>query len=94
MRDGNEETIHYFHDEKALRKFHEENPDLNLVRCASLARNCLPLGDSAAKTNGTSRRRGKKVELHESAAIQKIDRRAGQERSESGSLRRERSSDL
>ena len=70
MRDGNEETIHYFHDEKALREFHEENPDLNLFD-AELGQELLPLGDSA-KTNGTSRRRGKKVELHESAAIQKL----------------------
>ena len=37
--------VHYFHDEKAVREFHEENPDLNLVRCGDSARNCLPLGD-------------------------------------------------
>src|SRR5207237_4114941 len=30
VRDGNEETIHYFHDEKEVRKFHQNNPDLNL----------------------------------------------------------------
>jgi DNA gyrase subunit B len=71
VRAGNEETIHYFHDEKALREFHEKNPDLNLLD-AELGQELLPLGDSAAKTNGTSRRRGKKVELHESAAIQKL----------------------
>ncbi len=71
VRDGNEETIHYFHDEKAVREFHEKNPDLNLLD-AELGQELLPLGDSAAKTNGTSRRRGKQVELHESAAIQKL----------------------
>ena len=70
VRDGNDETIHYFHDEKALREFHEKNPDLNLLD-ADIGQELLPLGDSPAKTNGASRRRGKKVELHESAAIQK-----------------------
>src|SRR4030088_825328 len=71
VRDGNEETIHYFHDEKALREFHEKNPDLNLLD-TELGQELLPLGEPPAKTNGASRRRGKKVELHESAAIQKL----------------------
>ena len=72
VRDGNDETIHYFHDEKAVRHFHQENLDLNLFD-TDLGQELLPLGDLpvAAKTNG-SRRRGKLVELHESAAIQKI----------------------
>src|ERR1700680_914953 len=30
VRDGNEETIHYFHDEKSVREFHQQNLDLNL----------------------------------------------------------------
>jgi DNA gyrase subunit B len=70
VRDGNEETIHYFHDEKAVRQFHHENVDLNLFD-TELAQELLPLGDApVARTNG--RRRGKLVELHESAAIQKM----------------------
>ncbi len=71
VRDGNEETIHYFHDEKAVREFHHENLDLNLFD-EELGQELLPLGDAPAKTNGASRRRGKLVELHESAAIQKL----------------------
>ena len=71
VRDGNEETIHYFHDEKALREFHEKNLDLNLLD-TELGQELLPLGETPVKTNGASRRRGKKVELHESAAIQKL----------------------
>jgi DNA gyrase subunit B len=71
VRDGNEETIHYFHDEKAVREFHHENLDLNLFD-QELGQELLPLGDPPAKTNGASRRRGKLVELHESAAIQKL----------------------
>jgi len=71
IRDGNEETIHYFHDEKAVREFHHENLDLNLFD-EELGQELLPLGDPPAKTNGAGRRRGKLVELHESAAIQKL----------------------
>jgi DNA gyrase subunit B len=72
VREGNEETVHYFHDEKAVRQFHQENLDLNLFD-ASIEQELLPLGEAQApaKTNGV-RRRGKLVELHESAAIQKL----------------------
>src|SRR6202165_5652588 len=72
VRDGNDETIHYFHDEKAVRHFHQENLDFSLFD-TDLGQELLPVVDLplAAKTNG-SRRRGKLVELHESAAIQKI----------------------
>ena len=75
VREGNDETVHYFHDEKAVRKFHESNLDLNLFD-TQIEQELLPLGDGAqapAKTNGSGpRRRGKLVELHESAVIQKI----------------------
>jgi DNA gyrase subunit B len=71
VREGNDEIVHYFHDEKAVRQFHNENPDLNLFD-TELSQDLLPLGDAPARTNGTARRRGKLVELHESAAIQKI----------------------
>jgi DNA gyrase subunit B len=73
VRDGNEELIHYFHDEKEVRVFHQENPDLNLFEDET-QQELLPLGapSTVAKTNGASRRRGKLVELHESTTIQKI----------------------
>jgi DNA gyrase subunit B len=70
VREGNDETVHYFHDEKAVRHFHQENPDLNLFD-TNTQQELLPL-DVAVKTNGSSRRRGKLVELHESTTIQKI----------------------
>jgi DNA gyrase subunit B len=72
VRDGNDETVHYFHDEKAVRKFHEANLDLNLFD-TQMEQELLPLGEAQApaRTNGI-RRRGKLVELHESAAIQKL----------------------
>jgi DNA gyrase subunit B len=75
VRNGNDEAVHYFHDEKAVRRFHESNLDLNLFD-TQIEQELLPLGDgqapAAAKTNGGVRRRGKLVELHESAAVQKI----------------------
>ncbi len=77
VRDGNEESVHYFHDERGVRHFHQENPDLNLFD-DDAQQELLPLGTvaasaaAAAKTNGANRRRGKLVELHESATIQKI----------------------
>src|SRR5213082_2926188 len=70
VREGNDETVHYFHDEKAVRKFHESNLDLNLFD-TDTQQELLPL-DAPAKTNGTGRRRGKLVELRESTTIQKI----------------------
>jgi DNA gyrase subunit B len=73
VREGNDESVHYFHDEKAVRKFHEENLDLNLFD-TDLGQELLPLGDAVpatTKSNGV-RRRGKLVELHESATIQKL----------------------
>src|SRR5881398_3567957 len=72
VREGNDETVHYFHDEKAVREFHQENLDLNLFD-TQIEQELLPLGEgqAPAKTNGV-RRRGKLVELHESAAVQKL----------------------
>src|SRR5438270_572862 len=70
VREGNDETVHYFHDEKAVRRFHQENTDLNLFD-TDTQQELLPL-DAPAKTNGAGRRRGRLVELHESTSIQKI----------------------
>jgi DNA gyrase subunit B len=74
VRDGNEEIVHYFHDEKGVRKFHQENTDLNLFEDDTQQQELLPLGTpvAAKASNGANRRRGKLVELHESATIQKI----------------------
>ncbi|HEY3601666.1 MAG TPA: DNA topoisomerase (ATP-hydrolyzing) subunit B [Chthoniobacterales bacterium] len=72
VRHGNDETVHYFHDERAVRKFHEENLDLNLFD-EEIGQELLPLTNAPVKTNGGgARRRGKLVELHESTTIQKV----------------------
>ena len=72
VRDGNEEAVHFFQDEKAVREFHEANLDLNLFD-AEMGQELLPLTNAPATTkqNG-NRRRGKLVELHESTTIQKL----------------------
>src|SRR5256884_2121025 len=58
VREGNDETVHYFHDEKAVKEFHQRNLDLNLFD-AELGQELLPLGDvPVPKANGP-RRRGK-----------------------------------
>ena len=73
VRDGNDETVHYFHDERAVRKFHEDNLDLNLFD-ADMGQELLPLSGApaAATSKNGNRRRGKLVELHESTTIQKL----------------------
>jgi DNA gyrase subunit B len=71
VRDGNEEAVHYFHDEHAVREFHEQNLDLNLFD-TEMGQELLPLTSGPVKTNGATRRRGKLVELHESTTIQKL----------------------
>nr|MBA2270770.1 DNA gyrase subunit B [Chthoniobacterales bacterium] len=73
VREGNEESVRYFHDERELRSFHETNLDLNLLD-ADMGQELLPLAAPTApvaKPVGV-RRRAKKVELHEATTIQKL----------------------
>ncbi len=71
VREGNEESVRYFHDQREVREFHEENLDLNLFD-AEMGQELLPLTTAPVKSNGGIRRRAKLVELHESATIQKL----------------------
>lgn len=72
VREGNDEIVRYFHEQRDVRKFHEENLDLNLFD-TEMGQELLPLTTVPVKTNGGGvRRRGKLVELHESVTIQKI----------------------
>jgi DNA gyrase subunit B len=71
VREGNEESVRYFHDQREVREFHEQNLDLNLFD-AEMGQELLPLTATVVKSNGGVRRRAKLVELHESATIQKI----------------------
>ena len=71
VREGNEESVRYFHDQREVRDFHEENLDLNLFD-TEMGQELLPLTTTPVKSNGGVRRRAKLVELHESTTIQKI----------------------
>jgi DNA gyrase subunit B len=71
VREGNEESVRYFHDQREVRDFHEENLDLNLFD-TEMGQELLPLTTTPVKANGGVRRRAKLVELHESTTIQKI----------------------
>src|SRR6476469_919440 len=46
VRDGNEEAVYYFHDEKEVRSFHQDNTDLNLFE-EETQQELLPLGAPA-----------------------------------------------
>ncbi|MDD5350798.1 MAG: toprim domain-containing protein, partial [Chthoniobacteraceae bacterium] len=74
VRDGNEESVFYFHDEDEVRGFHLQNLDLGLFDDETEGET---EGDANAATptprgNGHNRRRGRLVELHETASLQKL----------------------
>ncbi len=78
VREGNDESVHFFHDEDEVRGFHLENLDLALFELEPEPELTLdgvpatPAAPPTARGNGGPRRRGKLVELHESASLQKI----------------------
>jgi DNA gyrase subunit B len=74
VRDGNTEHVHYFADETALRRFHEQNEDLGLFETAANNGSSEHNGDTARSTKRAEgpRRRARLVELHESNAIIKL----------------------
>ncbi|MEI6560658.1 MAG: DNA topoisomerase (ATP-hydrolyzing) subunit B [Verrucomicrobiota bacterium] len=78
VREGNDESVHFFHDEGEVRGFHLTNLDLALFEPEpepELTIDGLPAAPAAPAPRGSSsgpRRRGKLVELHESASLQKI----------------------
>jgi len=80
VRDGNEEVVHYFSDESALRAFHEANEDLALFETDSTGDDSNGNGSGHSENGGKSasrrsegpRRRARLVELHESATVLKL----------------------
>jgi len=74
VREGNTERTIFFPGDAELRAFHEENRDLNLFDEEPVLENLELIGDKPAvkKLDPMFRRRAKKVELHESATVQKI----------------------
>ena len=64
VRDGNEETVHYFHSDTELAKFAKKNADLNLFGD--------PSEDSVKPAKNGTARRALQVELHESKPVQDL----------------------
>jgi DNA gyrase subunit B len=63
VRDGNDESVHYFHSEEDLARFGTENPDLGLFGDEETE----PVVPDKSRNGHT--RRARHVELHESKAI-------------------------
>jgi DNA gyrase subunit B len=63
VRDGNDETVHYFHTEEDLEEFGSKNPDLRLFGEEESDTSLVE------KTKNGHTRRARHVELHESKAI-------------------------
>ena len=64
VREGNDETVHYFHSEEDLRKFGEANSDLKLFGDEDT--------DIIEKIKNGPTRRARHVELHESKAVMEL----------------------
>ena len=74
IRDGNEESVEYFHDEEGLKDFATRNSDLNLFESEMPD---TPNGDSAPVKETPApaparKRRASLVEIHESVAVEKL----------------------
>jgi len=69
VREGNEETVHYFHGENELRAFGEANPDLGLFGGEEPEAGQSEKGSD--KKNGATRR-ARHTELHESKAVAEL----------------------
>ena len=70
VRQGNEETVHYFHTNQDLAEFAEQNPDLNLGLSGE-EESDTSLVEKAKNGNGVSRR-ARHEELYESPAVKEL----------------------
>ena len=66
VRDGNNESVHYFHTEEELAAFGAANPDLKLFGTEESE------GVPAEKGKGGNTRRARHVELHESKTVDEL----------------------
>jgi len=72
VRNGNEETVHYFHSEEELEEFGSANPDLRLFGEEDSDTSLVE------KNKNGHARRARHVELHESKAVAELLARLGQ----------------
>jgi DNA gyrase subunit B len=66
IRSGNDELVHYFHNEEDLAKFSADNPDLRLFGSTAAEDEA----ESTARTTQT--RRSRHIELHENTEIDEL----------------------
>jgi len=71
VRDGNDETVHYFHTEEELRGFDEANPDLKLFGEESDTA-LLEKAEKTPRNGNGNTRRARHVELHESKTVMEL----------------------
>jgi DNA gyrase subunit B len=73
VRDGNDETVHYFHTEKELDEFGTANPDLKLFG-EETDTTMIEKADreKSDKPRNGNTRRARHVELHESKAVMEL----------------------
>ncbi len=72
IRDGNEESVRYFHTEEEVAAFHGENLDLRLMAHEDLEGEAGEEPEPVAAKPMINRRRGKWVRLYESKAIHEL----------------------
>ncbi len=72
VRDGNDESVHYFHSDTDLAKFAKKNTDLNLFEDERVEEAEAPSGIAKADAKNGNTRRGTHVELHESKPVQEL----------------------
>ncbi|MEQ1861253.1 MAG: DNA gyrase subunit B [Chthoniobacteraceae bacterium] len=80
VREGNQEWVTYFPGEAEVRAFHEENRDLGLFEDPVPEPSPVPEGEAPAEKPTSKKkekeegpqRRARLIELHESAAVQKL----------------------
>ena len=73
IRDGNKESVVYFHDETELQAFAKANTDLNLFEGeVAEGANGEAVPPKEKETAGNRRRRARLVEIHETAGVDKL----------------------
>ncbi len=72
VREGNDETTHYFTTESALAAFAEANPDLDLFPKTKTEEDLQDQPTKSSEKDKKTQRRALHAELHESKALQEI----------------------
>jgi DNA gyrase subunit B len=79
VRDGNEESVHYFHTEEELAEFGAANPDLKLFGGSNGDTEMIEANGATEKEKKErgNIRRAKHIELHESKALDELLQKLG-----------------